>query len=76
MDLLEVLQSFNKKVDNYTETSNYYYQYHNCSKIGNNIKILLDYTLLYEKTSEIVKFGICEDCRTCFYHRDYKTRSF
>ena len=72
MDLTDILRSAGR-AESFAETSNYYYENHICKKSGHNIKVRLDYTLLYDVTEEIIRFGVCEDCNTCFYHRDFRS---
>ena len=53
--------------------SNYYYEEHICEKTGNNVRIHLDYTLSCDRHDEILRFGVCSQCGTCFYHSDFKS---
>lgn len=75
MDMLDKLKSFSG-INNFTRTNNFYYEYHNCGKTGDTVKIDLDYTLSNEKDDSILRFGICPNCGTCIYHKDYQTHSW
>lgn len=75
MNLLKELKNINT-VSDFTESSNFYYDYHNCSASGNKEKIMMDFTISNELTDEILKFGICDKCRLCIYHKDFKGSSF
>lgn len=68
-DVIEEL----KKCENFSESKNYYFQQHICEDSGQNIKIELKHKLTDESTKDIYLFGICDKCRTCFYHKDYES---
>ena len=72
MDMFNIMREAGS-AEKYKETSNYFFVEHICEKNGNNIRIHLDYTLGCEKSDEILRFGVCRDCRTCFYHKDFRT---
>ncbi len=74
MELTDVLKQVGGACD-FVETSNYYYNEHICTKNGQNIKVRLDYTLMYDVDDNIIRFGVCEGCKTCFYHKDFRSDS-
>jgi len=74
MDLLKKVSSIFAEVKNYSETKNYYFERHNCSDCGENIKVMLDFTLANENTDKILRFGFCDKCGTLFYHRDFLSK--
>lgn len=76
MDYLALLKGFGADVKNYQETKNFYYENHNCSSTGNTKKVNLDYIISNETTDKVMRFGICEDCKTCFYHYDFISKSY
>ena len=71
MDMFKIMREA-CSAQNYKETSNYYYVEHTCEKNGDNIRIHLDYVLGCEKSDEILRFGLCGGCSTCFYHKDHR----
>ncbi|MBQ7266673.1 MAG: hypothetical protein IJS61_11345 [Firmicutes bacterium] len=71
--MIELLKK-QKDITEYIETKNYYYEYHMCG--NHNKKVMLDYTLSYYVTDEIIKFGICDVCNKCFYKKDYKSKEY
>ena len=71
MDLLNEVTKIFGDVEKYTETKNYYFQNHKCEENGEDIKVLLDFTLGNETTDKIIRFGYCEKCKTLFYHKDF-----
>ena len=73
MDLLNVLREAGKS-KNYKKTSNFYYEDHICEKSGNTIRIRLDYMLSNELTDDVLRFGVCRECDTCFYHNDFQSK--
>ena len=73
MDLLNVLREAGKS-ENYKKTSNFYYEDHICEKSGNTIRIRLDYMLSNELTVDVLRFGVCGECDTCFYHNDFQSK--
>ncbi len=75
MDMFKVMREA-CSAEKIKKTSNYYYENHICEKSGNNIKIHLDYTLSTDKSDEIMRFGVCGDCGTCFYHNDFHSSGF
>lgn len=75
MDLFNVMKDA-VSAANLKKVSNYYYEEHICEKSGNNIRIHLDYMLSSETDDEMLRFGICKQCSTCFYHKDFKQSGF
>lgn len=75
MELLEKLKSIGSSSD-FIESKNYYYDYHICASTNQKEKIQLDYTLANDLTDEIIRFGSCDKCGTCIYHKDYNGKSF
>lgn len=75
MDLLEKLRAFAQSKE-FIESRNYYYDYHICSKTNEKEKISLDFTLSNDITDEIIRFGKCEKCGICIYHKDFQNNSF
>lgn len=71
MDYLALLKGFGADVENYKETKNYYYENHICQATGDNKKVNLDYILSNELTDKVLRFGVCNSCKTCFYHYDF-----
>lgn len=74
MDYLNFLKSFEAK--EYVETKNFYYENHNCKTTGDNIKVNLEYTLSNDDTDKVIRFGICDNCKTCFYHYDFISKGY
>lgn len=73
MDLLSKLKEVSASSE-FTETKNYYFETHLCN--GNNVKVMLDYTLSNDRDDSILRFGICPECGRCFYHKDYESKGF
>lgn len=76
INYLQYLNETFKTAENFTESKNYYYENHKCQKNGDNKKIMLDFIISNETTDKILRFGFCNDCKTVFYHKDYKSKSF
>lgn len=76
MDLLKNMKSIVNNSQNFIESKNFYYENHKCEKTGNNKNIKLDYILSCETTDKILRFGMCDECKTCFYHNDYNSKTF
>ncbi len=74
MDLLKEVTEVFRDVENFQETKNYYFERHNCSKTGEDKKVLLDFSIGNETTDKIVRFGYCEDCKTLFFHKDFVSK--
>ncbi len=74
MDILKEAISIFDGAENFLETKNYYFEKHNCGKNGENIKVLLDFSIVNETTDKIIRFGYCDRCRTVFYHRDFVSK--
>lgn len=64
------------KAKEFAETKNYYYDYHICPNTGENEKVMLDFTLKNDLTDEILRFGMCQKCGLCCYHKDYQGKDF
>lgn len=75
MDLLSELQKI-KDCSDFVQTNNYYYDYHQCSATNSKQKVMLDFTLKNDLTDDILRFGICDKCRLCIYHKDYQGKDF
>lgn len=75
MDLLSILKEASDSKE-FKESKNYYFEKHNCHKKGEEVKVMLDYTLSTDLSDEILRFGKCAHCGVCFYHKDYESKSF
>lgn len=75
MDMLDKLKACND-IKKFINTSNYYFENHNCTKTGNNIKVQLNFTLSNDIDDNILRFGICPECGICFYHKDFQSKSW
>jgi hypothetical protein len=72
MELLNRLKTF-ASAEKFVQTANYYFENHICEKSGKAIKVRLDYTLSNDITDDIIRLGMCEECKTCFYHKDFQS---
>lgn len=75
MDLLSKLKEVSAS-KSFEESKNYYFQTHLCEGNGQEVKVMLDFTLSYDKNDCILRFGICPCCGKCFYHKDYESKGF
>ena len=74
MNLIKVLCDA-AKAKEFVCSSNYYYECHICGCDGDNKRIHMDNILANDTTDEIVRFGVCDGCGICFYHKDYRSGS-
>lgn len=75
MDLLYIIRNIVENSTQFVKCSNYYYENHICSKTNESKKVQLDYKLSCDTSDNIVKLGHCPDCKTCFYHKDFESKS-
>ncbi|MDO5388688.1 MAG: hypothetical protein Q4F63_05580 [Clostridia bacterium] len=75
MDLLAKLKEAAAS-NEFVESKNYYFQRHICDSSGEEVKVMLDYTLSSQTSDEILRFGLCPCCGKCFYHKDYESKEF
>lgn len=76
MDLLEDIKNILTDSQDFIESQSFYFVNHKCEKTGKTIKVQLDYKLSCDLNDSIVKFGQCSECKTCFYHKDFESRTF
>lgn len=75
MELLGSLKDCVQNAIYYKKSKNFYFEYHICEKTGNNKKVNLDFKLSTEKSDQIMKFGMCPECKTVFYYYDFESKS-
>jgi hypothetical protein len=75
MELIDLIRN-NRDISSVEETSGYYYTQHTCATTGESKRVKLDYTLSSDLDDRIIRFGICEDCGKCYYHKDYESKMF
>ena len=73
MDLLSKLKEVSASSE-FVEVKDYYYHTHQCG--GSDVKIRLDFVLSNDIDDSILRFGLCDKCGKCFYHKDFESRLF
>lgn len=76
MELLENLKNIISKANYFEKSKNYYFENHICKETGKTIKVDLDFKLSNENDDKIMKFGLCNNCKTLFYYYDFESSSF
>ena len=73
-DFPEIIKDFTAAVsmaETAVKSSNYYFEKHTCKVTGETSQIRFDNMLRKESGDKLLKFGVCPDCGTLFYHETF-----
>ncbi len=74
--MLENLKSMFENAEEFVQSKNFYFENHICKKSGETKRVNLDLKLSKDNDDKIVKFGMCQECKTLFYKYDFESNSF